>query len=233
MVDPIIQSRQLGFQLLSSRETQLVVLAGEGMTDKEIARNLMISPGTVVTLWSRIRAKLAITNRISAISVMIAAIARLSGRFHAGGSGDMTVQDMFGHLTGIRFIANSRRIVLACSQEASDVLELVGGHILPEYAGDGLSFTTVSGESIPAASLPWMSAVNKNHAVASVPIVVCRDGIHETFRVSVLNVEDPILNKVTLVELSPMESESSVTTDLSSAVVDSSGTTATSNGHRV
>lgn len=233
MLDPVFQSRQLGFQLLSSRETQLVVLAGEGKTDKEIARDLTISPGTVVTLWSRIRSKLAINNRISAISVMIAAIARLSGRFHAGSPGDMTVQDMFGHLTGIRFIANSRRIVLACSQEASEVLGLVGGHILPEYAGNEPSFSTVSGEPIPPASLPWMSAVNKGHAVTSVPIVVSREGGIRTYHVSALNVEDPILNKVTLVELSPMEAESSVTTDLSSAVVDSSGNIAPSNGYRV
>ncbi len=229
MVDPIFQSRQLGFQLLSSRETQLVVLAGEGMTDKEIARNLMISPGTVVTLWSRIRAKLAITNRIS---VMIAAIARLSTHFHPGSPGEMTALDMFGHLTGVRFIVNSRRIVLACSQEASDVLGLIGGHLLPENAGDDLSFSTAAGEPIAASSLPWMTALSKSNFVASTSVVVCRDGIGQTFQVSTLNVEDPILNKVMLVELSPMESETLSVPDLSSAVIGFSGTVATANVHR-
>lgn len=48
---------------LSPRETQVVTLAAEGLTDKEIARELGIGLGTVGTLWSRIRAKLGQHNR--------------------------------------------------------------------------------------------------------------------------------------------------------------------------
>lgn len=48
---------------LSPRERQVIHLAGEGKTDKEIARDLGIQPGTVGTLWARIRAKLGPCNR--------------------------------------------------------------------------------------------------------------------------------------------------------------------------
>lgn len=48
---------------LSPRESQVVTLAAEGLTDKEIARELGIGLGTVGTLWSRIRSKLGQHNR--------------------------------------------------------------------------------------------------------------------------------------------------------------------------
>lgn len=48
---------------LSPRERQVIHLAGEGKTDKEIAHALGIQPGTVGTLWARIRAKLGPCNR--------------------------------------------------------------------------------------------------------------------------------------------------------------------------
>lgn len=52
-----------GLSGLSPRETQVVTLAAEGLTDKEIARELGIGLGTVGTLWSRIRGKLGQHNR--------------------------------------------------------------------------------------------------------------------------------------------------------------------------
>lgn len=48
---------------LSRRERQVILLAARGLADKEIARELGLSIGTVGTLWSRIRSKIGHYNR--------------------------------------------------------------------------------------------------------------------------------------------------------------------------
>lgn len=48
---------------LSSREEQVVLAAARGLTDKEIAAELRISPGTARTYWERMRRKLGARNR--------------------------------------------------------------------------------------------------------------------------------------------------------------------------
>lgn len=60
------------FELLSTRELQLVCLASKGHTDKEIAANVGLSIYTVRSYWVRICHKLGAHNRTHAVSLVFA-----------------------------------------------------------------------------------------------------------------------------------------------------------------
>lgn len=53
---------------LSEREKEVLFLAGEGLTDKEIALRLEIGPKTVRTYWDRMRAKLGAASRTEVLA---------------------------------------------------------------------------------------------------------------------------------------------------------------------
>jgi DNA-binding CsgD family transcriptional regulator len=57
---------------LSPREQQIVVLAAEGLPDKNIAKQLGLTPGTVRTYWVRLRAKTNTRNRAELMSSVLA-----------------------------------------------------------------------------------------------------------------------------------------------------------------
>jgi DNA-binding CsgD family transcriptional regulator len=57
---------------LSERESEIIALACEGLTDKEICRKLAISMTTVRTYWSRVRDKLGAANRAQIIAKVVA-----------------------------------------------------------------------------------------------------------------------------------------------------------------
>lgn len=57
---------------LSPRETQIVELAIEGLTNEAIARELTLSLGTVNTYWLRIRLKVGALGRTDAVARVIA-----------------------------------------------------------------------------------------------------------------------------------------------------------------
>lgn len=52
---------------LSERETEVLVLLAQGLTNRQIAEALFLSPETVKTYVSRLYAKLGVTNRASAV----------------------------------------------------------------------------------------------------------------------------------------------------------------------
>lgn len=54
--------------LLSEREREVLFLAGDGLTDKEIALRLGIGPKTVRTYWDRMRAKLDAASRTEVLA---------------------------------------------------------------------------------------------------------------------------------------------------------------------
>jgi PAS domain S-box-containing protein len=55
---------------LTKRENDILQLAIEGKTDKEIASSLLIGTETVKSLWERLRAKLGAKNRSHAIAIL-------------------------------------------------------------------------------------------------------------------------------------------------------------------
>ncbi len=56
---------------LSEREREIVLLAAEGLADKEIAKRLGITAGTVRTYWERLRPKLGASNRAQAAAMLL------------------------------------------------------------------------------------------------------------------------------------------------------------------
>jgi PAS domain S-box-containing protein len=57
---------------LSDREREILLLAGEGLTDKEIACRLEVALGTVGTYWERLRVKLGASNKAEAVAKLLA-----------------------------------------------------------------------------------------------------------------------------------------------------------------
>jgi PAS domain S-box-containing protein len=66
--DPISSTPDLGSTTLSEREKEVLFLAGEGLTDKEIALRLNIGAKTVRTYWDRMRAKLGAASRTEVLA---------------------------------------------------------------------------------------------------------------------------------------------------------------------
>lgn len=62
---PLIMNKPV--QALTFREEQVLQLAGQGFTDKEIAAKLLIQLSTVRTYWERVRTKLNAVNRTHAV----------------------------------------------------------------------------------------------------------------------------------------------------------------------
>lgn len=58
--------------LPTPREREVLLLAAEGRTDKEIAERLGVTRGTVVTYWRRLRERTGAINRAQAVAVEMA-----------------------------------------------------------------------------------------------------------------------------------------------------------------
>lgn len=68
-------SKAVSSRDLSRRESEILALAAQGLTDKAIAARLGISYGTVNTHWSRIRPKLSVGSRSEAVFVQATRLA--------------------------------------------------------------------------------------------------------------------------------------------------------------
>ncbi len=58
--------------VISKREATILSLAGNGLSDKQIAQRLDINLCTVRTYWERVRTKLPAANRTHAVSLALA-----------------------------------------------------------------------------------------------------------------------------------------------------------------
>jgi len=65
---------------LSGRENQVVLLAADGLTDKEIAKRLDLQLTTIRTHWERVREKLGTSNKAQSISKLLAQLYREKAR---------------------------------------------------------------------------------------------------------------------------------------------------------
>ncbi len=192
-----------GFQLLSPRETQLIVLAGEGLTDKEIAQELRISRGTVITLWSKVRAKLGISSRVSAVAVMSSVVARLSTSFPPFQGESLGLEGMLGRLSKVRLLINSRQIILTSSNKATSLLSLRSGLALHDRVGSGLIFCGAEGHQLVDAELPWVQAIRKRSKVLDFFLTAYRGGWSQDFLVDCYTADDPILSQVVVLDFKP------------------------------
>lgn len=74
---PSVAARQLS---LSQREEEILILSSQGLTDRQIAIELDIRPGTINTHWSRIRLKLGASTRSQAVAILLRALAEEQAR---------------------------------------------------------------------------------------------------------------------------------------------------------
>lgn len=176
-----------GFRNLSARETQLIVLASEGLTDKEIAKFLGISCGTVVTMWSRMRAKLGITSRVSAVAVVVSSVSRLLERSHRSDAG----------LEAMKILVSAKGIVLSCDSSVILALGIRPGDAIGNLAVDRV--TTVDGSKISVSDQPWTKALELGQSSSS--RLAFRTANASTRVLTRCRLaEDPILGRTALVE---------------------------------
>jgi DNA-binding CsgD family transcriptional regulator len=129
-----------------SRQEQILMLASEGLTDKEIAARLKLSPETVGTYWRRILSKYAAASRTE----VVAKVVRLQAEAEVG------------HLTqvseGLREVADHLLVVLRDQRldpldgatkisESLDILESIPDLII---ALDSEGFTSYSNRATDA-----------------------------------------------------------------------------------
>ncbi|MFQ3586069.1 MAG: helix-turn-helix transcriptional regulator [Fimbriimonadaceae bacterium] len=104
---------------LSDREKEIVERAANGLTDKEIAKDLGIATGTVKTHWTRVRTKFRCSTRAQAVALY------LGTRAHANSSNGSTAHAQMAPapeteiLGTIRGVVDHRSIVL-------DIAEMTG-----------------------------------------------------------------------------------------------------------
>ena len=155
------------FRVLSPRETQLIILAGDGLTDKEIAHELGISRGTVITLWSKVRAKLSINSRISSVAVMSSVLARILATFTPFAKETMSLDSMLGRLSHTRVLLNSRHIILTASDVAANTFHMKSGHHMADATRIGTTFLGPDGHTLLEAEYPWSRACSASSPASS------------------------------------------------------------------
>lgn len=118
---------------LSDREREILLLAGEGLTDKEIACRLEVALGTVGTYWERLRVKLGASNKAEAVAKLLAEEHRSAlGELHKAHEWLRLILD--GAEEYAIFMCDERGTILTWSTGVARVLgfdedEFIGMHI--------------------------------------------------------------------------------------------------------
>jgi hypothetical protein len=165
------------------------------MTDKEIAQRLGISVGTVITLWSKARAKLGINSRVCAVAVLAASIARISSRFEMDDVRNFATA--VAPLGGIRVLVNRGHVVLAASFHAEQLLGIRPGMSLAEYVESAFPLVSPSGRPISRDDWPWTQCLREKRDVPVTAIV--RDGLEYSLDCHALT--DPIIGSAVMLDL--------------------------------
>lgn len=194
MISP--ESHVHGLRHLSPRETQLVLYACAGLTDKEIATRLQISRGTVVTLWSKLRAKLSIASRTIAVAAMASGVSRLGAAIPAFSR--MPGEE--GDCPGIRILASRKQIVLSCSTQAQTLFGIVPGVSLSSWLDAGSMFLNSDGLPLREVELPWMRSLMGDSKAVGVEVVVVHQHVKRRFQIDCHSYDDPTLDRVVVID---------------------------------
>jgi DNA-binding CsgD family transcriptional regulator len=132
---------------LSGRETEILHLAASGITDKQIASQLGLAPGTIRTYWERVRSKLLAANRAQALSMVLA-------REHKKALEDLRLSELSLTLTlespdnTAIFILDKNGIVTSWKIGVQNVL----GHTGEQFVGEPYSGIFIEGDLLSDAA---------------------------------------------------------------------------------
>ncbi|MEA2554649.1 MAG: hypothetical protein QOJ65_2825 [Fimbriimonadaceae bacterium] len=126
---------------LSDREREILFLAADGCTDKEIASTLGVAIGTVGTYWERLRTKLQAANRSEAIAKALAESFR--GTLAELEEAHEWTQLLIANATEYAiFMTNQKGVILDWNVGVARVL----GYAEDEFVGQDISILFIEGD---------------------------------------------------------------------------------------
>lgn len=148
-----------------SRQDQILLLAAEGMTDKEIAARLQLSPETVGTYWRRILSKYSAASRTE----VVAKVVRLQAEANINQVNEVMecLQTVTDHLL-LELSGRQPHSLDANTQALLTVLGRLSSHVI---LVDGEGFVSYFNRPIPGVALElntpfeWMTEGEDRDAV--------------------------------------------------------------------
>lgn len=130
---------------LSDREYEVITLASQGKTDKEIAAALGISLSTVTSYWTRVRDKMGVSSRSEAVAI----VARSQG----GADADQLRQEINRRVEAERALAQSQRMLDSLSVALPVAVLHVDGegriaHVFGRPLAEWMDFPNWPGHSV-------------------------------------------------------------------------------------
>lgn len=110
---------------LSKRESQIVTLASEGFTDKEIARNLGIAMGSVRTYWERMRQKTGAKNRAELLAAVHGV--RLGSELEEVSSAEQAFRVLFAQTSTPTALVDRKGAFRMLNSAMEKLIQAIGG----------------------------------------------------------------------------------------------------------
>lgn len=188
---------------LASRETQLILLACGGMTDKEIAKALSISIGTVITLWSTIRGKLGISSRAAAVAGIAWAVAKLEAR-NVPELDEVDDLADNGELRPAILILGKQHVVLMCNALAGNMFETVPGMTFDKSPRLARTLTSHRvAETGAQSDFPWNRLGEPKSKVEDILQIAYPGGSTQQVLVKCTFADDPVFGRVAVLRVFP------------------------------
>ena len=151
---------------LSPRQHQILMLAGEGLTDRQIALHIGLSEGTVRTYWERIRGRLEARSRSEALA------RSLSGMYRSAMTELADLRIVVQGLTEFVWIAQPSGYVDYCN----DWFERYSGRSVAEFIGRGCQLLMPEDQA-DASRARWELAQRTRSAYEAVVLFLDSHGI--------------------------------------------------------
>ena len=132
---------------LSERERQLVELAAQGFTDKEICSRLDLSAGTVGTYWSRCREKLGVPTRAACVAQFLS--------LQAPSASDRRWEALLGLVSDAVLVVSADGRVVAANHVAATLASVSPAELIGlEVPQSGVDLIGDRGQRIGATECP-------------------------------------------------------------------------------
>jgi|GEM_PF-6075788 len=173
------------------------------MTDKEIAKALSISIGTVITLWSTIRGKLGISSRAAAVAGIAWAVAKLESRNVPEVDEPAYLFDNQAVEPAI-LILGKQQVVLMCNAVAAIMFDVVPGMTLDKSPKLARALTdNTDPDSEGAIGFPWSRAGAQSLPIEEVIQIASAGGSTQQVVVSCTFADDHVFGRVAILRVHP------------------------------